>query len=63
MFLSLSPSLTLNILTYPPIFGIIKTNGLTADKAFAKKLDFKGLKFSVNVRDIHKMKKKEFYWH
>ena len=28
LFLSLSPSLTLNILTYPLIIGIIKANGL-----------------------------------
>ena len=30
MFLSLSPSLTLNVLTYPVIIDIIKTNGLIA---------------------------------
>ena len=28
LFLSLSPSLTLNMLRYPPILGIIKTNAL-----------------------------------
>ena len=28
MLLSLTPSLTLNVLTYPLILGIIKTNGL-----------------------------------
>ena len=28
LFLSLSPSLTLNVLTYQIILGIIKTNGL-----------------------------------
>ena len=26
-----------------------------ADKDFAKKLDFKGIKFPVKVRDIHKI--------
>ena len=29
-----------------------------ADKDFAKKLDFKGIKFPVKIRDIHKMEKK-----
>ena len=30
LFLSLSPSLTLHVLTYPLILGIVKTNGLIA---------------------------------
>ena len=29
-----------------------------ADKDFAKKLDFKNIKFPVKVRDIHKIEKK-----
>ena len=33
-------------------------------KDFAKRLDFKGIKFPVKIRDIHKIeKKKEFHWH
>ena len=32
-----------------------------ADKDFAKKLDFKDIKFSVKSRDTHKIKKKEFH--
>ena len=30
----------------------------TADKDFGKSLDFKDIKFPVNIRDIHKSKKK-----
>ena len=30
-----------------------------ADKVFARKLDFKGIKFSVKIRDIHKIEKKK----
>ena len=30
-----------------------------ADKDFAKRLDFKDIKFSVRIRDIHKIKKKK----
>ena len=33
-----------------------------SDKDFAKRLDFKDLKFSVKTRDIHKIEKKK-YWH
>ena len=29
-----------------------------ADKDFAKRLDFKDIKFSVRIRDIHKIKKR-----
>ena len=29
-----------------------------ADKDFAKRIDFKGIKFLVKIRDIHKIKKK-----
>ena len=32
------------------------------DKGFAKKLDFKDIKFSVKVRDVHKIEKK-FHQH
>ena len=34
-----------------------------ADKDFAKKLDFKDIKFPVKIRDIHKIEKKEFHGH
>ena len=35
-----------------------------ADKDFAKKPDFKDIKFPVKARDIHKIeKKKKVYWH
>ena len=34
-----------------------------ADKEFAKKLSFKGIKFSVKIRDIHKIEKKDFHWY
>ena len=34
-----------------------------ADKDFAKKLNFKDIKFPVKVRDIHKIEKQEFYHH
>ena len=34
-----------------------------SDKGFAKELDFKDIKFPVKTRDIHKIEKKEFYWH
>ena len=34
-----------------------------SDKDFAKKLDFKDTKFPVKVRDIHKIKEKEFHRH
>ena len=34
-----------------------------ADKEFAKKLSFKGIKFSVKIRDIHKIEKKESHRH
>ena len=34
-----------------------------ADRDFAKRLDFKDIKFPVKTRDIHKIEKKEFYWH
>ena len=30
-----------------------------ADQDFAKKLDFKDIKFTVKVRDIHKIEKKK----
>ena len=33
------------------------------DKGFAKRLDFKDIKFPVKARDIQKIEKKEFYWH
>ena len=29
-----------------------------ADKDFAKRLDFKNIKFPVNIRDMHKIEKK-----
>ena len=32
-----------------------------ADEDFAKKLHFKDIKFPVKIRDIHKIKKKEFH--
>ena len=32
-----------------------------ADKEFAKRLDFKDMKFLVKTRDNHKIEKKEFY--
>ena len=35
MLLFISPSLTLNVLTYPLILGIIKTNGLIALSKYA----------------------------
>ena len=31
------------------------------DKDFAKRLDFKDIKFLVEIRDIHKLEKKEFH--
>ena len=31
-----------------------------ADKGFPKRLDFKDIKFPVKIRDIHKIKKKNF---
>ena len=34
-----------------------------ADKDFAKKLDFKDIKFPVKIRDIQEIEKKEFYSH
>ena len=34
-----------------------------ADKGFAKKLDFKDIKVSVKMRDMHKIEKKEFHRH
>ena len=33
------------------------------DKDLAKKLDFKGIKFPVKIRNTHKIEKKELYWH
>ena len=33
-----------------------------ADKDFTKKLDFKDIKFSVKIRDIHRLKKKRIPW-
>ena len=30
-----------------------------ADKDFAEKLDFKGIKFPVTIRDMHKIEKKK----
>ena len=30
-----------------------------ADKDFAKRIDFKGIKFPVKIRDIHKIKKQQ----
>ena len=32
----------------------------TADKDFAKRLDFKDIKFLVKIRDIHKIEKNSF---
>ena len=32
-----------------------------SDKDFAKRLDFKDIKFPVKMRDIHKIEKKEFH--
>ena len=32
-----------------------------ADKEFTKKIDFKDIKASLNIRDIHKIEKREFY--
>ena len=34
-----------------------------ASKDFAKSLDFKGIKFPVKIRNIHKMEKKESHRH
>ena len=34
-----------------------------ADKEFTKKLDFKDIKAPLNIRDIHKIEKIEFYWY
>ena len=34
-----------------------------ADKDFAKRLDFKDIKFPLKIRDIHKIEKKEFHQH
>ena len=34
-----------------------------ADKDFAKKLDFKVIKFPIKIRGIHKIDKKEFHQH
>ena len=35
-----------------------------ANKNFEKRLDFKGIRFPIKTRDIHKIeKKKEFFWH
>ena len=35
-----------------------------ANKDFAKRLDFKDMKFPVKIKDIHKIeKKKKIYWH
>ena len=33
------------------------------DRDFAKRLDFKDIKFPVKIRDIHKIEKKEFHQH
>ena len=51
--LSLSPSLTLNVLTYPLILGIIKTNGLIALSNFIpikySELVFVSVSFEITI--------------
>ena len=32
-------------------------------KGFAKRIDFKDIKFPVKTRDINKIEKNELYWH
>ena len=52
LFLSLSPSLSLNVLTYPHILGNIKTNGLiTSSKYSIKDLElfFVSVKFEIII--------------
>ena len=34
-----------------------------SDKDFAKRLDFKNIKFPVKIKDIHKITKKELHQH
>ena len=41
------------------ILKIITQQESQADKDFAKRIDFKGIKFPVKIRDIHKIKKKK----
>ena len=38
-------------------------NPTKADKDFAKRLDFKDIKFPLKIRVIHKIEKKEFHQH
>ena len=33
------------------------------DKILVDKLDLHDVKFSVKIKDNHKIKEKEFYWH
>ena len=33
------------------------------DRDFAKKIGFKDIKFSVKIRDIHKIEQKQFHWY
>ena len=40
------------------IRGIQKSLGKGSSKDFAKILDFRNIKFSVKIRDIHKIEKK-----
>ena len=52
LFLSLFPSLTLNVLTYSLIFSIIKTNGLIALSKYPikyLKLVFVSINFEVTM--------------
>ena len=52
LFLSLSPSLTLNVLTYPLILGIIKINGLMSLSIYPVKyleLDFVLTNFKITI--------------
>ena len=52
MFLSLSPSLTLNVLTYPLISGIIKTDSLIVLSKYQIKyleLVFVSINFEITI--------------
>ena len=41
------------------ILKIITQQESQADKDFAKRIDFKDIRFPVKIRDIHKIKKKK----
>ena len=52
LFSSLCPSLTLNVLAYPLILGIIKTNGLIALSKYSIKyleLVFVSINFEITI--------------